>query len=232
MCYELQAANPKNSAPKKTDDDWRLDPVKLPKDKDPLAKLMQNMRITAHCRYQAYKRLKRHSEIAFFTTTLLSLCLIFIPLMQNADLVLQITPKVLNMMQVFLAVLVLVYSVYIGTTRLDLRAKELNDSADRIKSLVRDMEHAIKTDKAAADKHYEEYQRQYSDRQADSENHEDVDFYRAQLELHDDYQFGWLARINYWRKIHINLANVRFIIPIVMIAAVMIFIAYMLIPVK
>jgi hypothetical protein len=63
---------------------------------------------------------------------MLSLGLIFIPLMQNADITLILSNKVINMMQVFLAVAILVYSIIISTSKYDIR-----ESAGKLKKLTR-----------------------------------------------------------------------------------------------
>jgi hypothetical protein len=78
--------------------------------KDAADKLQMSMRVTAKSRYNAAVRLQRQGKFSFFTTVIFSLGLILIPLLQNAGVPLALKPTVLNMMQVFLAVAVLVYS--------------------------------------------------------------------------------------------------------------------------
>ncbi|WP_251373279.1 SLATT domain-containing protein, partial [Escherichia coli] len=104
---------------------------------DPTQKLLNSMRVTSKCRYNASIRLKRQSQLSFFSTTVLSLGLILIPLLQNADIHLHLPLKVLNMLQIFLAVSVLVYSVIIGTAHYEIRSKQLNECGDKIKDLIR-----------------------------------------------------------------------------------------------
>lgn len=99
--------------------------------KDAAEKLQMSMRTTAKCRYNASIRLQHQAKYSFFTTTLLSLGLIFIPLMQNAGMPIAYRPNVLNMMSIFLAVAVLVYSVVIGTARYDVRATQLTECGDK-----------------------------------------------------------------------------------------------------
>ena len=75
---------------------------------DAAEKLQMSMRTTAKCRYNASGRLQHQGKFSFFTTTVLSLGLVFIPLMQNAGVPLAFQANVLNMMLIFLGVAVLV----------------------------------------------------------------------------------------------------------------------------
>ena len=52
---------------------------------DPAKKLLNSMRLTAKCRFNASVRLIRISKYSFLTTTILSLGLIFIPLYQYSS---------------------------------------------------------------------------------------------------------------------------------------------------
>jgi len=76
----------------------------------PAENFLRTLYTASKCRYVASSRLKNKGMFAFATTTALSLGLIFIPLMQNAGLELSLPDQVLNMIQIFLAVSVLVYS--------------------------------------------------------------------------------------------------------------------------
>jgi hypothetical protein len=108
--------------------------------KDTAEKLQMSMRTTAKCRYNAAVRLQHQSKYAFFTTTFLSLGLVFIPLIQNAGVSLAFKPNVLNMMQIFLGVAVLVYSVVIGTARYEIRSTQLTECGDKLKELIRELD--------------------------------------------------------------------------------------------
>jgi ABC-type multidrug transport system permease subunit len=91
-----------------------------------------SMRVTAKCRYNAAVRLQWQGKFAFFTTTVLSLGLIFIPLIQTAGVELAFGASFLNMMQIFLAVAILVYSVVIRTARYDVREETLTECGDKL----------------------------------------------------------------------------------------------------
>lgn len=178
---------------------------------DALGRLKFTMRATAKCRYHAYRRLSRQSKFSFFTTTILSLGLIFIPLMQNAGINLAFTPNVLGMMQIFLAVSILVYSVVIGTARYDVRAEQQNECGDRIKDLVRSID--VKEDslkirnnqkttpeqaKKEQFKLVEKYKNRYADILSDTENHDACDYKFAMLDMPKDYPLTGLPYLKVW----------------------------------
>ena len=109
------------------------------RDKNVVDTLVYVIRSTAQCRFKAGVRLENRNNFAFFTTIVLSLGLVFIPLIQNADVKLALSSGVLNMMQIFLAVSVLVYSAVIGKSRYEIRQAKLIECADALKTLIRDI---------------------------------------------------------------------------------------------
>ncbi|CDH26234.1 SLATT domain-containing protein [Xenorhabdus bovienii] len=104
---------------------WSLNPMEKSVDK-PADKLLNSMRITAKCRFNASGSLKNISNYSFLTTTILSLGLIFIPLLQITGKKLPYNDDALTAIQIFLAVSVLVYSVVIATAKYELRSSYLN----------------------------------------------------------------------------------------------------------
>ena len=70
-----------------------------------------------------------------------------IPLLENADIQLAYPPRVLNMLQIFLAVAVLVYSTINATAKYETRSERLNECGDRIKELIRELRADIETAK-------------------------------------------------------------------------------------
>ncbi|MFN4361684.1 MAG: SLATT domain-containing protein [Hylemonella sp.] len=101
--------------------------------------LLRQCHITSKCRYNASIRLKRLGKFTFLTTTMLSLGLILIPMLQLANLRIAYPAGVVNSLQIFLAVAVLVFSVVSATAGYETRARVLNDCADRIKDLSREI---------------------------------------------------------------------------------------------
>lgn len=196
--------------------------------KDAADKLQMSMRTTAKCRYNASVRLRHQGQFSFFTTTVLSLGLVFIPLMQNAGVPLAFQANVLNMMQIFLGVAVLVYSVVIGTARYDMRAEQLTECGDKLKELIRalDKEREAGSGVVTPDK-LAEFQKHYSDIVTDVENHDRNDYRFASLEMVNDYFITGLPRL----KLYLEVQSVRafgFVLPVLLMLAEVIFITDMI----
>lgn len=195
---------------------------------DPVIDLIDSMRITSRCRYNASARIAQLGQYSFFTTTFLSLGLIFIPLVQNSDVPLHFLPKVLNMMQIFLAVAILVYSIIIGTARYDVRAIALNKCGDKVKNLIRALrEEKHKTANGALEINLNSYHEKYQEALNESENHTRLDFLFSKLEMPADYKITGLNFIYYKVKAHF-FYSIPFVLPTLMIIAEFIFISDML----
>ncbi len=195
---------------------------------DPIQKLLNGMRITSKCRYNASVRLKRQSQFSFFATTLLSLGLILIPLLQNSDIQLAFPPKVLNMLQIFLAVAVLVYSVINATARYETRAEALNECGDKIKDLIRNLRREVADSKTSGVAvNLQHYNQRYDDVSTDAENHSRVDFTMASLEMKNDYNYTGLLRLYMYGKSGFLYAAL-FVVPTAMLIAEVIFVLDML----
>lgn len=196
------------------------------KKKSPTEKLQMSMRATAKCRYNAATRLQRRGSFEFFTTTSLSLGLIFIPLMQNSGIPLAFEANVLNMMQIFLAVAVLVYSVVIGTARYELRAEKLTECGDKLKDLIRTIEKEKNGADLGADR-LSAFNERYSDIVTDSENHIRSDYKLAMHEMVNDYYMTGLPK--FWNLLSAySNRSFPYIIPMIMIAFELVFIADMI----
>ena len=164
-------------------------------------RLRLSMRTTAKARYTASVRLKYQGKFTFATTTLLSLGLIFIPLIQNSGVPLALKVGVLNAMQIFLAVSVLVYSVIIGTARYDLRSEQLNECGDKLKELIRELGREKEAGGGKLTKEQlARFHERYSDIATDVENHTRTDYMLTTLEMDDDYSITGLPRLYDWLK--------------------------------
>jgi hypothetical protein len=194
---------------------------------DAAEKLQRSMRVTAKCRYNAAERLRWQGKFAFFTTTVLSLGLIFIPLMQNAGVFLAFRPNVLNMIQIFLAVAVLVYSVVIGTARYEMRAENLTECGNKLKELIRELDKARESKKNTLDEDLTTYQMRYSDVVIDSENHMRSDYRLAMAEMSNDYYISGFPRLINYALAYFE-RGIAFIVPFFMIGFEIIFITDMI----
>lgn len=206
---------------------FSLNPVE--KDiQDPVQKILNGMRITSKCRYNASIRIRRQSQFSFLATTLLSLGLILVPLLENSDIKLAFTSKVLNMLQIFLAVAVLVYSVINATARYETRSEALNECGDKIKDLIRNLRREVsegKTSGVSVD--LTKYNERYHDISTDAENHTRVDFMLASLEMRTDYCHTGIVRLFMYLRAGV-LYFIPYFIPLVMLTGEFIFVTDML----
>ncbi len=195
---------------------------------DATDKLHFSMRTTAKCRYNAALRLTHQSKFAFYTVTLLSLGLVFIPLMQNASVPLAFHANVLNMMQIFLGVAVLVYTVVIGTARYDMRAAQLRDCGDKLKDLIRELE---KEQEAYTGNmppnQLTEFQKRYSELISDMESHNGNDYQFATLEMVNDYYISGLPRFKLYIEAQLVHAS-SFLLPALLVLMEIIFVTDMM----
>lgn len=189
-------------------------------------KFQMSIRVTAKCRFNAAERLKRQSKFAFFTTTILSLGLIFIPLMQNSGINLAFPANVLNMMSIFLAVAVLVYSVVIGTARYEARADKLTQCGDSLKNLSRELDNQLQENNST-NIDIKKLENRYSYLISNTENHARTDYLAAILEMERDYKITGFSRL-YKRLLFISLYLFPYLIPLSMLALEIIFILDML----
>ncbi len=183
---------------------------------DVVEKMQMSMRVTAKCRYNAANRLQKQGTFAFITTTIFSLGLILIPLMQNAKLHSAFNENILSMAQVFLAVAILVYSVVIGTAHYEVRAEKLSKCGDKIKELIRSLEAeraAQSSDLAALLVNVKD---KYATVVGESENHSRGDYRLAKLEMRNDYFITGLPRLFTWTAGRIDML-IPFILPAMML---------------
>lgn len=196
--------------------------------KDASEKLQMSMRTTAKCRYNASARLQHQGKYSFFTTTVLSLGLVFIPLIQNSNVPLAFQANVLNMMQIFLGVAVLVYSVVIGTARYELRAEQLTECGDKLKELIRELDKDRESGNGIVDAQtLATFQRRYSDIVTDVENHSRNDYRFATLEMMNDYFLTGLVRFKLFLEAH-AIRAFGFLLPSLLMTMEVIFITDMM----
>lgn len=175
-------------------------PARTPK--TPAEKLLISMRATAKCKFNSSLRLKRNSNFSFFTTTILSLGLILIPLLQNSNVKLHLTSQVLNMMQIFLAVAVLVYSIVMAKAGLEVRAEKLNECGDRLKDLARKLDRELAHNGQNISQVLESFNERYSSITTETESQSRLDYLFAKLDMPNDYpirglRWIWLTLVAY-----------------------------------
>lgn len=149
--------------------------------------LLRTMRITTNSRFEAAKRLKRINSICFLSTTLASLGLILIPLLDLAGHNKVFSSETLTVVQIFLAVCVLVYSSAISTANYSGRSNDFLQCGDSIKKLVNNFKHDMLNIKEDEKGLLKKYNKLYAKSLKGTENHEDIDYLRA-LNLYNKKQ--------------------------------------------
>jgi hypothetical protein len=151
-----------------------------------------------------------------------------VPLLQNSDINLAFPPKVLNMLQIFLAVAVLVYSVINATARYETRSDALNDCGDKIKDLIRNLRREVSESKSSkVNVDLAKYNQRYDDVSTDAENHTRVDYIFALLEMESDFKHTGIIRAFMYFKAF-TLYIIPFVTPTLMLGIEVIFITDML----
>lgn len=143
-------------------------------------KYLRTMSITTDARFKAAKRLKHINDICFITTTIASLGLILIPLLDLAEINKIFSSVTLTIIQVFLAVCVLVYSTAIATANFHVRSKEFLQCGDRIKKIIDEFKvHLVDVQQKSEKPNLEKYMDGYRKVLDGFENHDDVDYKQA-----------------------------------------------------
>ena len=194
---------------------WFISRHKRKKFDSEIEKFLFNVRTTAHWRYKASVRLQNLGKFSFITLSVLSLGLVFIPLMQNANIKLALSDNVINMMQVFIAVAVLVYSIIISTSRYDLRAETLRECGDKLKELIRELSKEQEYTEKIEKEKLSIYQKRYTDITTDTENHEVIDYTVATLDMDNDFYITGFPRWFLQLKVVLNNLKSK-IIPILL----------------
>ena len=187
-------------------------------DKDSLENFIMSLKVTSVCKFNASLRISLINKSAFITTTIFSLGLILIPLLQMI-----VKKQVFNnitygVVQIFLAVSVLVYSTIIGTAKYDLRAAELDRCGVDIKNLIRN----IRANKEH-DINMEEYTDKYHDIIKNCENHTRSDFKKAKLQLTEYFRITGIKKILFWIEI-VGRELIPYIAPLILILLEVLFI--------
>nr|AAL24548.1 orf209EGC151 [uncultured bacterium] len=180
------------------------------------AGLIVSMKTTAVNRFNASTRLSQQAKLTFWASTIFSLGLIFIPLMQLAGVKITLCDSLLSAMQVFLAVAILVYSIIISTARFELRSAQLNDCGNSIKQLIRDLRIMPELDSGEESKLLKDFQDRYAAMVANVENHKRSDYILTILRSRDLFALTSLGRALYWFKFIIASAP-SYLIPIIIV---------------
>ena len=197
--------------------------------RDATDKLLLNIRTTVDCRFRAARRLNWRSKAAFFATTVFSLGLVLVPLLQQVGIDGGLNGKLLSAAQIFLGVAVLVYSVYTYTAQFDQRADRHQQCADKLKQLTQKLEREYGSLQKALDRERTEwYLQEYARILESSEPHEETDYHLARLSKRSDYPGRLHDRFWIWSKARVAEGVFFFLAPLSLIVIEALLIARML----
>lgn len=149
----------------------------------PYDNFLRTLTLTSEARFPASKRLERMNFMVFFTTTIASLGLILIPLLD-----LGISNKTLNNLnnnaltafQIFLAVSVLVYSIIGSVADYRLRSNHFIECGNALKTTIdKLLLEKNQCEKLDQEIDISKYQIDYKSIISKTENHEDIDYIRS-----------------------------------------------------
>ncbi len=170
----------------------------------PLAQLYRKIEVTTKIRYNSARRLANHHKLSQWAITLISVVLILVPLFQAMEVPLRASTQVLNSIEVFLAVLVLAYSLLLGAENYAVRAHKMLTCGLELGRLARDLAPHIQQP------HQEDVYKQFSTRYHDIldryDNHDDIDYdiYRIRNrqryfpKFHLFIMSWFMIRLRYW----------------------------------
>jgi hypothetical protein len=164
---------------------------------DSFRNLYKKMDATSKTRFHASRRLKFHAVLSTYTVVFLSLVLIFISLMQTYGLGANIQSKGVGLLQVFSSVAVLVYSLLMDKNDYSSQSEKMYSCASKLGELKQKSHPYARADQFdqevydACQKEYHEVLKLY---ETHSNNDFRGDYYRAKLDMPEDYGMRWYKR--------------------------------------
>lgn len=147
--------------------------------------LYRRVYVTARSSFCAARRLEQQSKWSQWTVTLASVALIIIPLVQSMDMPLIIDKKILNVLEIFLAIIVLVFSLLISAENYQLKASEMQQRGLELAKIYYALEpYRVKTGDI---KLYEKFYTDYDQILSRHENHLPIDYDEHRLLKREDF---------------------------------------------
>ncbi|NVJ93943.1 MAG: SLATT domain-containing protein [Methylocystaceae bacterium] len=150
--------------------------------------LLTRIKKTTKSRYHASSRLSFHHKLSQWIIAFISCGLIYISIAQIVGVDSQISAKELNLMQVTLAILILVYSLLLGQGNFISRSKDMYQNGVELGRLARKVEGH---DGKMCNEKYESFIEEYYAVIDKYENHSDVDYQRTMLRYCKKYSFEY-----------------------------------------
>ncbi|TNI49217.1 SLATT domain-containing protein [Aeromonas veronii] len=159
--------------------------------------LYKKMDATSKTRFNASRRLKLHSKFSAYIIVFISLGLILVTLMQAYSLGSNINNKIVGLFQAFSSIAVLVYSLLIDRNNYSSTSEKMYSCAAQLGELKQEVRPYL-DEKSHNEQKYLEFKNKYHQLLKLYETHSNNDFrgdyYRAKLEMPEDYEikgFDW-----------------------------------------
>jgi hypothetical protein len=144
------------------------------------SELSRRVKVTSKARYNASRRLSLQNSMSQWTLALLSVALILISLVSASDIKIAYSETYTDIMQIIFAVLILAYSLLLGTGDYSARSVKVHRCGLELGRIAR----KIKPYESSSDEQekYEVLNGEYYNCLEKYENHENVDYLVASLE--------------------------------------------------
>ncbi len=160
--------------------------------------LYRRVYITSRSSFCAARRLEQQSKWSQWTVALASVALVVIPLAQSVDLPLPLDAKILNVLEIFLAIVVLVFSLLIGAENYLVKASEMQQRGLELAKIYYALEPYRA--KGGNSKSYERFYKEYDVILSKHENHLPIDYDEHKLLKRKDfyktdkeYNLAWVS---------------------------------------
>ncbi|WP_272165651.1 SLATT domain-containing protein [Vibrio diabolicus] len=166
--------------------------------------LYKKMDATSKTRFNASRRLKLHSMFSTYIIVFISLGLILVTLMQAYSLGSNINNKIVGLFQAFSSIAVLVYSLLIDRNDYSSTSEKMYSCAAQLGELKQEVRPYLAEEEHDEDR-YLEFKDKYHQLLKLYETHSNNDFrgdyYRAKLEMPEDYEIKGLD----WLSMHFKI---------------------------
>ena len=161
-------------------------------------KLYGRVSKTAASRFNASRRLRIHNAASLWTISLFSLGLILVSLLQALALPLPYSDKLVNLIQVFLSITILVISVILTMNNYGIRAERFHACGLEMSEIALKLERVEREDGTIED--YNAFADEYSEILRRYDNHEQIDFMFMKLQKPQHYsEPRWFSFLVYAR---------------------------------
>ena len=152
------------------------------------SELSRRVKVTSKARYNASRRLNLQHLMSQWTLAFLSVALILISLVSSSDIAVAYSDSYIDIMQIVFAVLILAYSLLLGTGDCSARAVKVHRCGMELGRLARKVKPY--EEKEDHDEQYSIFLNEYYNCLEKYENHEKVDYLVATFESEKVQAFG------------------------------------------